>query len=249
MHINVYHERFTSCQSKRKKFKWRKDQRQRLFSATPIKLILISSTRSSIWLLLFLCPLPSLKMPSHWFFPMTIIFITDSHMWACISMSWKADQNTDHWAPPPEFLLWQVCGGTLKCSSQKSPGMLLFPGSHFEKYQPAHHVSFWVSHQSSLLTPPQLLLLNQVYLLNTQPTKQRLKVTFECTCPAGGTVALTCLNLPELDLNMADSKFLKNNLGKHLTIPTSEMLSIGVMKGYCNILFRLHGTWRTHKVL
>lgn len=127
--------------------------------------------------------------------------------------------------------------------------MLLFPGSHFEKYQPAHHASFWASHQSSLLTPPQLLLLIQVYLLNTQPAEQRPEATSEFTCPAGGTVALTWLNLPELDLNMADPKFLKSNLGKHLTIPTSEVLFIGVVKGYCNILFRLLGTWRTYKVL
>ena len=133
--------------------------------------------------------------------------------------------------------------------SQKSPGMLLFPGAHFQKCQPAHHVSCWASHQSGLLTPSQLLLRNQVYLLSTQPAEQTPKATSECTCPAGGTVALTWLNLPELDPNMADSKFLKNNLGKHFTVLTSEVLSIGVVKGYCNILFRLLATWRTYKVL
>ena len=35
-------------------------------------------------------------------------------------------------------------------------------------------------------------------------------------CPVGGSVVLTSLN--QLELERADSKFLENNLGKHLIV-------------------------------
>ena len=38
------------------------------------------------------------------------------------------------------------------------------------------------------------------------------------TCPVDGLVVPTSLNRLELELDRADSKFLKNNLGKHLIV-------------------------------
>lgn len=38
------------------------------------------------------------------------------------------------------------------------------------------------------------------------------------TCPVGGWMVPISLNWLELELEIADSKFLKNKLGKHLTV-------------------------------
>ena len=57
----------------------------------------------------------------------------------------------------------------------------------------------------------------------------------------------TSLNWFEFQLVKSYSKFLENNLGKHLKTPLSEILSIEAVKGSLYLLFTPHDTWSIYK--